>query len=152
MRKMPRTALFTLALSVLVGGITFARPSWPQELGIDFWTLPHLQEQLDAEQRRTAELRRRDAAVQRRLCIKEAIVSELLDGLIGLPEAARQFLAINHDWPEAVFALRLHFQGANDEVRAARQVIAFVRARQTDDYRVTQELLTDLERAAGGLR
>jgi hypothetical protein len=149
MRKMPRAALIAFAATVLLGSITFAHPTWPRELGLDFWALPQLYDQLEVQRRRAEELTRHDEATLRRLGIKEATIDELLDGLIGLREAAGQFLAVSRQWPEAVSGLRLYYRGATDEQRAAQQVIVFVCGRKSEDARVTEELVASLEREAG---
>src|SRR5262245_28213596 len=150
--KMPRTALLALTTTALLAGVTFARPSWAAELGLDFWTLPRLHAEINAHRQRAAELKRQDEAVLLRLWTKEAAIEELVASEIELREASLQFLAVNRRSALGVTGLRFHYRGANDEERATRQVIAFVRAREPKDPRVTAELLSRLESETERLR
>jgi hypothetical protein len=143
MIKSPRLAALIAVPIALASGFSFAYPSWPESLGLDFWNVPRLLSTLDAEDRFAKELEQHGNSVKARIQFKEAAVDELLAGLIGLREAANQFLEMNRHQPDALANLRLHFRGATDEERCAAQVISYIKSRNCDP-RVTEALLGEL--------
>jgi len=108
-----------------------AVPSAAESAGLDFWHVPELHEQFEANERRDAELERRSEQAMRRIALREEVVSELVSGQVSFEVAARRFAQINRTDLAATRFARLTQPGRSDEERAARQVIAHVRALNT---------------------
>ena len=77
---------------------------------------------------RQAELQVRGVAVARRIAYKEQLVAGLVERRYGLDEVAREFLDLIREDDAGLSVLRLHHAGSTDEVRAARNVIDYVRS------------------------
>jgi hypothetical protein len=146
--KLPRAALFAIGSIALLSGISFARPSWPQELGLDFWEVPRLQNQIESARRKRAELQRKVAELQVHMWQKELILNDMVDGLIGLEAAATKFLALASESPEGLVWMRQFIPGQTDKERAIRQVLEFIDGRQLHDSRISKEFVATLQREA----
>lgn len=116
---MKRWSRLSITLSVVAFsafGLVLATPSVSKSLGIDFWNLPSLQEELqelrEAGQKLTAE----DEAVLRRIRLKNTIISELLDGRITLFEAAAEFRELSAAHPQymQMLTMRYPYRSANE--------------------------------------
>jgi hypothetical protein len=107
----------------------------------------------DSEQAVEAEGRRLDAlskGVVRRATTKEAVVQDLIDGRLGLLEAAARFRDLNERLPAFPWGeFRQVYPGGSDDERHCRQVIAFVlanvRSRPEGDAAVVGRLEAELQ-------
>jgi hypothetical protein len=104
-------------------------PTWARSLGADVWNMPALTEQVRTTETEGTRLAAEDTEVQRRIAIKDAIVTELLAGRITLADATDQFTAMNTSRPHYMAAIRDTFPGATDREKMARNVISFATPR-----------------------
>lgn len=145
MKTRTRVGMLLLGLLAPVGGVTYADPSWPEVLGLDFWNLPQVESLEEMERRRAAELDAHAESIFRRLALREEVVQDLLAGRIGAVHAADQFLAICTEYPDALKSLRICLPGDTDRARAAAQIVAYVEARRWDDDRASPELIASVK-------
>lgn len=128
MRIPLRTWTTALAISLSYGSFVIACPEWTRDLGLDVWNSISEQAKLEAHQRDARELDIANVRVRKRLEIKELLINELIHEEIDLSEATEQFQALNEVEPELATYVRMHFQGADDREKTARQVICFASA------------------------
>jgi hypothetical protein len=143
MKARTRVGMLLLGLLAPVGGMTYADPSWPEALGVDFWNMPHVESLEETERRRGAELDAHAESTFRRLTLREEVMQ---DGRIGAVQAADQFLAICTEYPDALKSLRTCLPGNTDRARAAGQIVAYVEARQGDDHRASPEFIASVRK------
>ena len=141
-----RMSALVLGLLAPIAGATYAYPSWPESVGLDFWNLPQLDDRLEFEKRHSMELSARLEASLQRIVLRDAAIDELLDGSITPHQAAAVFLNVNRAYPEALAAVRLLLPGGTDEQRAAEQVIAYIETRSEIDARASTTLIARLRR------
>jgi hypothetical protein len=146
MKICTRMGPFVLGLLATIAGATYAYPSWPESVGLDFWNVPQLEARLEFEKRHSMELAARLEASLQRIMLREAVIDELLDGSITPHQAVSAFLNVNRSYPEALAAARLLLPGGTDEQRAAEQVIAYVETRSETDARASRALIGRLRR------
>jgi hypothetical protein len=134
-------------LGLALAGVSVARPSWPADLGVDFWNVPALNARLKRHHKVAVELERQDETVMRRIAVKEAIVADLIAERVSLVEAAAQFRALNAGRRDYLTVIRSTYPGRTDDERICHNVIAFVEAAVNSDedgrytvYRLTEEL------------
>ena len=144
MKMSTRISAFALGLLAPMAGASYAYPSWPESVGLDFWNLPQLEERIEFEKRHSIDLAARLEASMQRIVLRETAIDELLDGSITPRQAVAAFLNVNRSYPEALAAARLLLPGGTDEQRAAEQVIAFVETRSENDARASQSLIERL--------
>jgi hypothetical protein len=84
---------------------------------------------LRSESRRLDDAREK---TDRRIVVGEAIIRKLIDGRVGLAEAARAFLALHEDDPNFLELYLLHHPGQEPVERAARDMAARAHARTSD--------------------
>jgi hypothetical protein len=125
MRIPLRTWAIALVISLSYGSFVLACPEWTRDLGLDVWNSIGEHEQLQAHNRDARKLDLVGERVKKRLEIKELLINQLIHEQIELSEATEQFQALNEAEPEIASYVRMHFQGANDREKTARQVICF---------------------------
>src|SRR5438874_906799 len=106
MNRSTRMIALTGLLLTLIAGASFARPSWPTDLGVDFWSVPALKARLQLENQWHDELEALDDVVLRRIVVKNLIVADVLAHRTPLVEAAAEFKALNEDQPRYMEVLR----------------------------------------------
>jgi hypothetical protein len=145
MKVTPQWLLTAAALGLALAGVSVARPSWPADLGVDFWNVPALNARLKQHQQVAVALEYQDEQVMRRIAVKEVIVHDLIAGRISLVEAAAQFRALNAGRRDYLSVIRATFPGRTDDERICRNVIGFVEAavEQDEDGRYTVHRLNE---------
>jgi hypothetical protein len=135
------------ALGLAGAGVSYARPSWPTDLGLDFWNVRELKTRLNHDLQLAAELEKEDDVVMRRIAAKEGIIDDLIGGRISLMEAAAQFRALNAGRRDYLEVIRSTYPGRTDDERICRNVIGFVESYVKSDedgchlvYRLNAEL------------
>jgi hypothetical protein len=146
MKMSTRMSALALGLLAPIAGATYAYPSWPESVGLDFWNVPELEARLEFEERYSKELAARMEASRQRIVLREAAIDELVEGSITPHEAVGVFLNVNRSYPEALAAARLVLPGGTDEQRAAAQVIAYVETRSESDDRTSRAFIARLRR------
>jgi len=126
MYRSTRLIALTGLLITLIAGACFARPSWPSDLGVDFWSVPDLQARLEHENQWREELETMDDVVLQRIALKERVVAAVLDRRMSLLEAAAEFKVLNEDQPRYAEVLRETYPSRSDEECLCRNVISYV--------------------------
>jgi hypothetical protein len=151
----PRFALARRHLALAALALPFAllagNPTWAQSLGLDVWNVPALQDELRTGEGTDRQLTDQSEEVRRRIAVKDAIITELLDGQITLAEATDRFTALNAGYPEYLLTIRATQPGDTDREKFARNVIAFARLRTAPDQveAVTSRLEGELQEMTG---
>src|SRR5438309_250976 len=115
MNRSARMIALTGLLVVLVGGgVSYAYPTWPTELGVDFWNVSDLKTRLQRENRWREQLEALDTTVMQRIRIKETIIRDVLARRMSLVEAAAAFRELNADKPIYMDVLRTTYEARND--------------------------------------
>ncbi|HKI33340.1 MAG TPA: hypothetical protein VKA46_15915 [Gemmataceae bacterium] len=103
------------------------RPAWAARLGLDWWSLPELQERVRRGEQEMAEMDPRLDAAAARMAAKEQTTQDLLAGRLTLLQAAARFRAHNASPPRLAADLADHIAGATEEERLCRQVIGWAK-------------------------
>jgi hypothetical protein len=120
----------TLA-GALLSGLSQYHPAWATRLGLDWWSLPELQERLRQGKEESVRLRRRSEEVFRRLVAKEEVAREVRAGRLSLREAAARFAALDGSAGEGPPPFACWPYCSAEDERLCRQVIAWVRTDPT---------------------
>lgn len=99
-----------------------------EDLGLDVWRVPDLENQVASGEDRYAELDRQDDVVKARNAVRNQLLADLLAGKITLDEAGRAFLALNRQDNSVMEAMRLYHPAGTDLDRAFRQVVRHMAA------------------------
>ena len=83
---------------------------------------------------RSAALQDRGANVLRRIAYKEQLIAGLIEHRYRLDEVAREFAQVIAEDEVNLAILRQAYAGSTDEVRAARNVIAYARTQMMPSY------------------
>jgi hypothetical protein len=145
--------LFRLSLCAGLGGVLLigasrACPAWTARLGLNFRGLVALEEQMTAEQRRSAELDRQSRLVFPRVVAKCRAGAELASGRLSLLEAAARFRALDRittGGPAPLF--HQFYPGSCDEERYCRQAIHFLKGglyKRAEDAALMEQLEAEL--------
>jgi hypothetical protein len=139
-----RMSALVLGLLAPIAGATYAYPSWPESVGLDFWNVPELEARMEFEQHHAMELAARLEASRQRIALREGAIDELVEGSITPREAVAVFLNVNRSYPEALAAARVLLPAGTDEQQAAAQVIAYLTGRSEEDARISQAFIARL--------
>ena len=148
MKLPPRVLFVTVVLGLTVAGASYACPTWPSDLGVDFWNVPALKDELARQNQFHAQLERQHAAVRQRIAVKEGIVGEVVAGRMGLLDAAARFHALNVGRADIMTLLRKAHPSASDEECTCRNVIRYVECylrADNPDHPVLARLHAELE-------
>lgn len=126
MNRSTRLIALTGLLIALIVGVSYARPGWPTELGVDFWSVPSLNARLQREIHWRDELDALDDTVRWRIEVKDRIIDDVLAHRLSLVRAAVAFKALNRDWPQYAAVLRSTYPSRNDDECICRNVIGYV--------------------------
>jgi len=126
MNRSTRIIALTGLLITLIAGASFARPSWPTDLGVDFWSVPSLEARLERENRWRDELESLDDVVMQRIVVKDKIIAEVLAHRMSLLAAAAEFRALNAEQHRYTEVLRETYPSRSDEECLCRNVIGYV--------------------------
>jgi hypothetical protein len=118
--------LLATSTVLTVGGFITSNTTWAEDLGLDVWNVPDLQDKVAACESQEAEIDRKNATVARRLDQRHEAVEDLLSGRITADEAHARFLDANLSHPKATEFLRGRWPGRSDEEKTARQLAMFV--------------------------
>ena len=119
-----------IGVGLLVCGVAAGARSavTAEDLGLDFWRVPDLENQVASGEDRYAELDRQDDAVKARMVVRNQLLADLLAAKITLDEAGRAFLALNRQDTSIIEAMRLYHPAGTDSDRAFRQVVRHMAA------------------------
>ena len=150
--KLPlRLAALTLTLSGGLTAVATACPETTEELGIDFWHISALESQCADEEQLEQAIDRESQKAQRRIEIRQSVVSDVLDGRRTLPDAAAIFADLNRSHVRVGGFAKAYFAGRTDLEIAARQVIEQVK--RSNDRRgptVAAALKAELDHGLAG--
>lgn len=136
-----RSTLWVALLLVLVVTLTIS-PSWAAWIGLEHWSLPAMQRNLEECLHEREELEMDDEHLLQKIAIKECIVNELIARRITLAEAVDQLARLMT--PRDYEILRYVGRGQTDHERIARSVLAYVPPR-VDDAAERARLLRQLD-------
>ncbi len=128
----PATAFLT-AFGILLtypGGISAAYS--------DICNFDSTSHQLAEDQATGSNLSIRTQAIAERINLKEALISELIDGRTNLREVSGRFLELNQDVPACMNAIRAKYPELSDDERITMNVIDFVRVRDLSPEKQTE--------------
>ena len=131
-RMLSRPRVF-VGLAVLLSALTAAKPSWANEIGVDVWNLPTLEQDEREAIDLTSELTATDHEVQQRIVIKESKIGELIAGRLTLAEVTDEFLTMNQMKPGFMSCIRAQYAGRTDREKMAHNVIDYARGRLEHD-------------------
>lgn len=118
---MKRSIVYCVVTGLLLTGLTgagVANPEWVAEVGLDFWNVPRLNNEMDRLQRHSEELEQQARAVMLRLNAKTDIVDEVYNGNLTLSEAALRFRNLNKANPKFIeHARALRPECSDDELQ-----------------------------------
>jgi hypothetical protein len=137
------TLRFLAAGTVLAAaGLIAANTGLAEEVGLDVWNVPDLQDRVAAAESRDAEMTLENWTVIRRLDWRKEVVADLIAGRITGEEAHARFLDVNRSHPKATQFLRTIWPGRTDEERTATQLVRYVRVY---DHPRAAEVAAELE-------
>ena len=122
-----------LAVSVAAIAGVAAAAGLPEPLAAADASTPHFHADPEASARAAA-LQGRGVNVLRRIAYKEQLVTGLVERRYGLGEVAREFALVIAEDEVNLAILRQTYAGTTDEVRAARNVIDYVRTLAMPPY------------------
>jgi hypothetical protein len=122
-----RLVLCTLGVGIVCAGVCCLRPQLAVALGLDVWNLPELEARLEAERVRLAALDGAGADVLRRLDARQQVADAVIDGRLGLLEAAARFRDLTPADEATRHCLQAVYPGVSDNERFCRAVIGWVR-------------------------
>jgi hypothetical protein len=115
-------ALSVLALlAIALAGLSQYRPAWAERMGLDWWSLPDLHDEIRRYEEQDAQINRREQAVIARLVAKSAVIDDMRTGRLSLARAAAKFRRLNTLPPAC--ALDPGECSAGEGERLCRQVI-----------------------------
>jgi hypothetical protein len=126
MKRLSHLVLGIITVGVLTTGLLIAQPAISERLGIDFWNLPSLYDEIREQLDKDQELSAQDEVVMRRIRIKDTIIRDLLDGRTSLFEAAAEFRELSKANAHYEELLRLRFPNRSLNEIYCLNVIEFV--------------------------
>ncbi|MCI0704888.1 MAG: hypothetical protein L0241_27835 [Planctomycetia bacterium] len=141
-----RRIFLTLAtLGLPTALLMFADPTWAKSLGVDVWNMPALQQETRDADAHHAELDIENAALLRRIEVKETLIRDLIEERTTLTEVTAQFHEMNVVRPQYMVVIRVSFPGDTDEEKMARNVISFALPRVEPEKREALERRLEAE-------
>jgi hypothetical protein len=131
MTSLLRLGLCAFAACGLLAGTAALDPPTAASFGVDVWSLPDLERQVQENEQRAAELDRFDAVVRGRLEEKLRLTAGVLDGRVTLRQAAARFTELNARQPAMTEQVRSVYPGRTEEESTCRQVLGFAESRVT---------------------
>lgn len=111
---------------ILVSSVAFlTRPQILGDAGLDFWSLPGLQREIDEIEESSEELGLESETAQRRIAIKDQIIVDLADGQIDLLQAATLFRNLESGHDDYFAVLRFKYADMSDDERLCRNVLDY---------------------------
>src|ERR1700687_6167903 len=95
MGKFLRLSLAFGTVAAVLIGIGYSRPSWAASYGVDWWTLPELEKNLQHVLQEQEQLDRQTTRIKDRLAGRQRVVDDLVAGRTSLLEAAAQFRSLS---------------------------------------------------------
>jgi hypothetical protein len=86
-----RIVSFIALLGMALAGLSQYRPAWAAGMGLDWWSLPELLDELHRCEEQREQLDRSDQVVIARLVAKSAVIDDLRAGRLTLAQAAASF-------------------------------------------------------------
>src|SRR5438132_9275538 len=95
MGKFLRSSLAFGAVMTVLAGIGYSCPGWAATCGVDWWTLPELENNLQHVLQEQEQLDRQTARIQDRLAGRQRVLDDLAAGRMSLLQAAVQFRSLS---------------------------------------------------------
>jgi hypothetical protein len=124
----PRIAALSILLAAPVA-VAATAPEWATAVGLDVWSIPALQAEIDDQVERERALVAQDDDIRRRIEVKETLITDLIAGRATLTDVTAQFLSLNRAQPHYLQTLRAAYPSPTDEETVARTVLGFVATR-----------------------
>jgi hypothetical protein len=121
------TSLFGATLALVS-----INPSFAEAMGVDFWHLGQLQQQLETAQDRDRVLDVQRETVMAHFEQNAAICQALYDGRRALPETAKLMLQLNGHRADYMYNIRVLRSGPTLEARMACNLLCLVRELERD--------------------
>lgn len=122
------TTLFGLAMTI---GVAHAvAPEWTVAAGLNIWEAPALSQEIETCSKHCGMVSEQIEESKNRAAIKEHVIDLLIDGQMRFKDAADQFLELNRGLPGHMATIRRSYEGATDEEKTARNVMAYVAQRE----------------------
>ena len=113
-------------LGMALASLSQCRPAWAASLGLDWWNLPEMHEEMRRFEQEHARMNEREQAVIARLVAKSEVIRDLRAGRLTLALAAAKFGRLNALPPECPPDLGEYGDCAGEGERLCRQVIYWV--------------------------
>jgi hypothetical protein len=143
MNALPRCFLYALAAQSLLLGVCAAWPNLGDRLDLNVWKVPEREQQMQQEQREFDQTNVSLNAVSARLGSRARITDAVIEGQIGLHEAAARFRDLNETALPHSVDLRDCYAGDSEEERCCRQVMAWVTTRLEQKSTAEAEMVTE---------
>ncbi len=117
-------------LGMALAGLSQYHPTWAAPLGLDWWSLPELRDEMRRCEEQQAQMTLREQAVIARLVAKSAVSDDLRAGRLSLAQAAIKFGELNAMPPQCPADLGEYGSAVSEGERLCRQVIYWVVASQ----------------------
>jgi hypothetical protein len=114
MKKYSARVLVYGALFAGVAGLSVAQPQWVERHGLDVWSVPELEAQIEEAEAEYADMDRETNEVLGRIGEKDALVLEQVCENADLLTAARQFRALCIESCQHIHYLNLRYPGMTD--------------------------------------
>ena len=127
---------FTLYVTLLAGavvGAAYCQPSWLASLGLDFWSLPELEQVVSESRERSEQLDDARQKMQDNAVRKKLIVQNLAEGRVTLAEALGAVLELDEAHYLQVGAESLGIASDNLEETTCRLLIYWTDERLAAD-------------------
>ncbi len=118
----------SLAVTTL-GGIGYAYPELPYELGLDFWNEDELRHNIDQHHSTMERIQQQSRIVYNRIQIKERLTDQLLAGERTIFDVAEEFHQMNLMMPAYMTSIRATFPGKTDEEKMCWNVLGYAHMR-----------------------
>jgi hypothetical protein len=123
MSRPTRWAVVAFLFLPPLAGLTYAYPTWPTDAGLDVWSVPSLQAELERREHQREELDEQLQVITHRIACKNEIASHLITGRLSLREAAVAFRSANANSPHFTAIMRFKYPSATDDELHARNAI-----------------------------
>lgn len=114
-----------VGLVAVCATVAVARPDALAHAGLDFWNLPTLEQEIEDGTAAGEAIEQATLATKNRIAIKEAIVRDLVEGDIDLPQAAARFRTLNAVYADYLPILHKLYPGRTDAECVCRNVIVY---------------------------
>lgn len=126
MKKHRSTSRLVAYLTIIATGC-FYTPAAAVELGLDFWHIDALENQIAESQNNAIMLEKEDQAVLGRMTRRNIVMKNLIAKRISLDEATNGFETLNRESPKSLRFSAFAYPGNTDRERAKNQALAHLK-------------------------